>query len=147
MSASIDAFLSDPWPVLGALVMAFLVGYISGRVAKTGRYASACQNFRAALLGEFTGLYPLPSNWPTDIDDYLRNKFPQLQAAVAEFRPFVPWFRRWLFDRAWRKYRNAYGRAVDIQVYHHYVAFGSQPDPKDTFKVNVKRLLSYADGT
>lgn len=147
MSASVDAFLADPWPGLATLALTFLGGYISGRVARSERYASACETFRKSLLSEMAGLYPLPSNWPEHIDAHLRQRFPELQAAVATFRPYVPWYKRWLFDRAWRQYRNAYGRDVDVQVYHHYMAFGSSGDAKESFRRNVSRLLSYADGT
>jgi len=51
------------------------------------------------------------------------------------------------FDRAWFRYHCSTGRAVDAQVYHHYMAFSGQPDPKVTFHENVSCLLSFADAT
>ena len=147
MSPSLQAFLDDPMPGLAAVAMAFLAGYISGRVSKTARRAAACEAFRSAVLGELSGLYPLASSWPADIDSHLRAKYPALQSAVARFRPYVSWYRRWQFDRAWDRYRNAYGRTVGVQVYHHYIGFNNEADPKETFRRNVYRLLSFANDT
>lgn len=147
MSASLQAFLEDPLPGLAAVALAFLSGYLSGRVGKSARRAAACEAFRAAVLTELSGLYPLASSWPENIDGHLRAKFPSLQVAVAKFRPYVPWYKRWLFDRAWSKYRNAHGREVDIQIYHHYMSFNDQPDPKGTLRRNVHKILTFAGDT
>jgi hypothetical protein len=63
---------------------------------------------------------------------------------VAQFRPFVPWWRRRAFDRAWFRYRSGTGRKIDLQNYHHYIAFGSNPEYKTEFRRNVDALLSFA---
>jgi hypothetical protein len=106
---------------------------------------NAATKFRATFLTALSGLYPLPTNWSDDINRFLRGVFPTLQSAVAEFRPFVPFWRRRAFDRAWFKYRCGTGRQIDLQNYLHYMAFESNPNAKKLFRRNVAALLSFAD--
>jgi hypothetical protein len=86
----------------------------------------------------------LPTSWPDDINHFLRGAFPALQTAVAEFRPFVPLWRRRAFDRAWYSYRSASGQKKEMQAHHHYMAFESNPNYKGNFRRNVKALLLFA---
>jgi hypothetical protein len=82
---------------------------------------AAAAKFRAAILGALNSLYTEPVNWPRDamnIDKVLRDAFPALQIAIAEFGPFVPWWRRRAFRKAWHKYRlGKDGREIDLQSY------------------------------
>lgn len=128
------------------------------------RRAKACADFYAAVHEALSGLYPIPSNWPSDklaIISILEGKFPLLQAAIAKFRPNIPIYKRWLFDRAWRIYRlGADGRDIDGHDYWQYVPHSGEGIEngrrykhdntltyKDNFKKNVDRFLSYANST
>jgi len=145
---SVVAFVVEHFRSIAATVSALALGaYLATRNARSERHASACAQFRSKVLSELSALYPTPAYWPENIVGHLRQAFPNLQIAVAEFRPFVPWWRRHAFDRAWFQYHCSTGRAVDSQVYHHYMAFADQPSPKETFHRNVSRLLSFAAGT
>jgi hypothetical protein len=110
------------------------------------------------------GLYPIPANWPSEkmmIDRILRDKFPKLQVAVAEFKPFLPHRKRIAFDNAWRIYRvGKDGREIDDQCYFDYMPFKSTSMTegiqvtidtsgtyKETFKHNVDDLLKFAEIT
>ena len=122
---------------------------------------NASQKFTNSILTTLSGLYPIPTDWPsngTAIIDILKSKFPALQAAVAEFSPFVPWYKKWCFERAWRIYRlGKDGLEIDSQYYWQYIAVigtgiinGKQITDdnrltyKSNFKKNVDRLLAYA---
>ena len=129
---------------VATVLAALFGGLLSLYVYRLNGFRAASVKFRAAVLTALEGLYPAPARWPEDVDMFLRNIFPQLQSAVAEFRPVLPWYRRRAFDRAWFDYRCATGREVDVQCYHHYMAFSGQPDPRLTFKQNVDALLSFA---
>jgi len=121
----------------------------SSRDSRSARRAAAVK-FTEQIHRELNGLYPHPVNWPKDdhaIHHILSAAFPALQTAVAEFRPFIPWWKRWLFDRAWFRYRNSSGRKQDTQVYHHYMAFDDNPNAKAIFHANVSRLLHFANET
>jgi len=141
----------NPLPFFTALL------YFFGK--KRDRRAEACQNFRSAFLHELEGLYPLPTNWPkgTGIEPTLRKAFPVLQAAIAEFRFYVPDDQKNAFDLAWRDYRCLTKREVDAQDYTHYMnmaseafdgttgqTFRSKTDGKSNLKRNVDRLLEFA---
>jgi hypothetical protein len=130
--------------VAGALCALLIRHWLQNNAAKSNRYASACEKYRSALLNIFSGLYPNPTDWPQNVDAKLRSIFPDLQKATEEFRHYLPWYKRIGFDRAWFKYRCATGRKIDTQCYHHYIGFQGQPDPKETFRKNVGKMLSYA---
>jgi hypothetical protein len=142
-----------PWNPLG--IVAAIYSRWSNR---KDRRAGACANFRSAFLHELEGLYPQPSNWPKayGIDPTLRRVFPVLQAAVAEFRPYVPDDQKEAFDIAWRDYRCSTKRDVDTQDYTHYMNIGTvsenasgglteiRRDGRANFKKTVDRLLEFA---
>jgi hypothetical protein len=143
----LDTIINNFWTIAAAVLSFVFVGYITWRNNFKTRRAAACAAFRSAVLAELGSIYPNVASWPENIDAFLRSRFSALQTAVENFRPFVPWWRRWLFDRAWFRYRCATGRKIDVQCYHHYMAFSGQPDPKITFYSNVSRLLSFANET
>lgn len=125
-------------------VLALLVHRLTIRRERKAAKRNAAANFRAAVHGALNDVYPLPVKWPDNIDHFLRRAFPALQAAVAQFRPFVPLWQRRAFDRAWYNYRSASGQKKELQAYHHYMGFDSNPDPKGNFRRNVDALLSFA---
>ena len=147
--------------IVGSVLLACLGSYLAWRNNRKSRYAAACGKFRSSVLNALLGLYPSPVNWPPEnmeIIKVLKHRFPELQSAVAEFRPYVPLWRRWLFDVAWRKYLNgkrwSYGTRQD---YDQYIpgktewmrggklrAHSTELTYKSTFARNVSRLLSYA---
>ncbi|MGA8171115.1 MAG: hypothetical protein WB816_09865 [Methylocystis sp.] len=142
---------------LGSLTIMFIGACLThhltiGRDKLTAR-RNASSKFRGSVLAALTGLYPHPVNWPDDIDPTLRNAFPTLQTAVEEFRPFVRWWQRRAYDRAWLRYRCATGRQVDIQCYLHYTNIQNLDEPKPptdakiTFHRNVSALLAFGAPT
>jgi len=139
----------DPQQAIVVLLALFST-LISLHVHRRNAARAASVKFRSTLLTKFSGLYPVASNWPDKIHKHLESVFPDIQAAVAEFRPYVPLWHRKAFDKDWFAYYCDTGREIDrnCQVYHHYMDFTSpeQPVPngKQTFHRNVSRLLSYA---
>ncbi|MFA4873671.1 MAG: hypothetical protein WC659_07145 [Patescibacteria group bacterium] len=119
-----DIIIRYRWEIAGALTMAFIIAYLAGINNRLNRLAIASTAFRNTILTELKGLYPIPSDWPKDtnvLDQRLRQVFPNLQIAVVNFRPFVPWYWRWTFDRTWRFYRlGKEGRDIDQQYYGQY---------------------------
>lgn len=144
MPSRIPFEIHDGWWEVATVLTALLGGLLLLHVHRLNAFRAASVRFRGAVVSALGQIYPDPAVWPQDIDGFLRKLFPQLQAAVAEFRPFVPWYCRRAFDQAWFRYRCATGRKIDIQCYHHYMAFSGQPDPRRTFRENVDHLLSFA---
>ena len=128
---------------VATLLVGLLSLWVLLHVHRTNALRSAASAFRTTVFSQLEGLYPLASVWPSDIDAFLRQRFPRLQAAVIEFRHFLPWWERRAFDSAWLRFHNAYERKGE-QCYHHYMAFGSTTDPEGIFKRNVDVLLSFA---
>lgn len=137
-----------PAPI-ATLLVGLLSTYVVLYIRRRNASAAAAAKFRAALLDSFSGMYPIPANWPSNVDFHLRKIFPAIQHAVTEFRSYVPWYSRRSYESAWFMYRlGPDGREIDKQLYHQYMGFTSpdEPaiDPKVAFHANVKRLLDFA---
>jgi len=112
------------------------------------------------VLEALKGLYPVPSDWPESIDTRLKAAFPDLQAAVAEYRPFVSRWKRRQFDQAWLQFRvDPLEQGLTDQSYWQYVphsfdyvqngqsmSFDNTKTYKEKFKANVDRLLTFSNG-
>lgn len=146
-SLEIPEYIWLPLSIAGALILLLIRHWLQKSSAKSSRFASACEKYRATLLDVFSGLYPKPTDWPENIDNKLTAIFPNIQQAIEEFRPFLPWYKRISLDRAWFRYRCSTGRKVDTQCYHHYMEFGDNPEYKEQFRSNVSKLLKYAKKT
>jgi hypothetical protein len=108
--------------LLAFLCIAIVSHMLATRRDRQARRAKACADFNAAVLDAFSGLYPIPKNWPSDkgaIVYMLEERFPLLQVAVRKFQPNVPIYKRWLFDRAWRIFLGTNSR--DMDCYWQYV--------------------------
>jgi hypothetical protein len=131
--------------LVGMVVGGVLTHNLATRRDRQTARRNAAATFQADVLAVLKGLYPLPFEWPADPTETLRKAAPELQSAVAQFRPFIPWRRRRAFDRAWFTYRSGTGREIDVQNYHHYIAFGSNPNARENSRRNVDALLSFAN--
>jgi hypothetical protein len=145
--------------IAGALSIVLINYRLANTRDRIARLAAASTKFNSNILNILSGLYPLASNWPkniNDLDAVLRSAFPKMQIAIEEFNPFLPWYKQIFFKRAWSRFRNAYSREQDIQCYHHYMPFISTSivngkevtedntaSYKENFKHNVDKLLSY----
>lgn len=147
--------------IIGGILLACFTAWLFYLNARLNDTNAASAKFRAAILTELAGLYPLPTEWPSrdiEIITILNSKFPTLQAAVTEFADALPWYKRYFFFRAWHTYRlGKDGRDIDHQYYWQYVPSHGESikngkhfkhDNRLTyqtnFKLNVERLVSYA---
>ena len=139
--------------------MACFVGWIGWRTWRKTRRITAADNFHYLVLSIIEGLYPIPSNWPDNIDDFLRSKFSAFQAAITGFRKHLTASEKKYFDHAWFIYRlGKDGREIDKQNYAQYrdgesttVINGKEVteinDGKKNFKHNVDQLLKFVKKT
>ncbi len=147
-----------------ALLAQLATHRLTGLREQQARRAAACTAYRAALLEALRGLYPEPLEWPPDaleIVNVLESRFAPMQAAGAAFRPYLRWFRRWQFDRAWNIFRHGRGRRrADRRNFWHYVPgppgaapqawHGTSTEAKEAqraFRKNVDWILRFANVT
>lgn len=145
--------------IAGNLVLAGIGAIIIHFNSRKNRRAAAAEKFRGVFYAKLKGLYPTPSQWPQDfnvLNNRLREAFVSLQAAVNEFKRFVPLYRRKGFNLAWRQYLLGKERQdTEQQDYKHYQSSegaaaiaGNEiteiTDGKAHFKQNVDKLLSFA---
>lgn len=145
--------------IIGAIIGAWLTYRFSLYLSDINDRREASRKFLSTFHNELSDIYPTPVNWPENIDSFLRSKFKFLQAAVGEFRHYLP-TKDWdSFDEAWFKYYCSTGREIDreCQVYHQYMPFkgtsvvngemvikDNSQKYKTNFKYNVDRLLKFA---
>jgi hypothetical protein len=157
-----NLFADNPTWSIGILVGLFgiiaahrLVSYRE----KRNNFNNAAKVFTNVFHGELKEIYPIPANWPNNIDHYLRERFDNLSEAVGEFRDHLPHRKQKAFADAWFRFYCCTGREVDkaCQCYHHYMPFsgvsvvdgkeGHEDNTKtykEDFKKNVEALLKFA---
>ena len=137
-----------------AIVLVCLGAFWISRHNTFARRAEACAAFRSTVLRELSPVYPQITDWPNDMDGFLRSKFAALQKAVELFKPFVSAGRRQAFNDAWLNYYCTDSTQAGEQTYLRYSA---SRDPhaetaqhagarvRRALHSNVYRFLSYAD--
>ena len=155
-------FFENPTWSIGLVVGLF--GIIAGHRLLTRRdriatFNKAATEFSDCFHSELREIYPIPANWPKDIDIYLRARFDSLSEAVGKFKRHLPKRKQRAIERDWFLFYCSTGRDIDkgCQVYHHYMPFSGMSvvngktthydntkTYKETFKHNVDRLLEYA---
>ncbi|WP_148207852.1 hypothetical protein [Methylotenera mobilis] len=152
MPEFITYIITNRYIVIGSILLACFVGYVAYLNFRLNEFNTASAKFRSAIIAELGTLYPIATNWPKNEDAFFKAAFPNMQAAVTEFRHFVPCYRRRAFDNAWLRYYCAYPERKE-ECYHHYMAsFDPSVDTQEiatarrnkTFHANVSKLLSFA---
>ena len=143
--------------VVGVLLGAWITYRFSLKLSDINVRREANRHLIATFHRELADIYPTPVNWPNDIQNYLSSKFTALQAAVGEFRHYLPAEEWEAFDKAWFNYYCSTGREVDksCQSYLHYMNFVTttsdqktkKQDGQKTFKCNVDQILKFAKKT
>jgi len=102
--------------------------------------------FRSTIINELVGLYPIPIDWPRDIARRFNATFPKIQAAVEEFKPFVPSGQVKAFNKAWLQYYTHCKHVVPKAFSPEGKIYGEKTsqEVRDEFKHNVDALLSFA---
>jgi hypothetical protein len=139
--------------VIGVLIGCLLTYHFSLKHAERVQRLDANRKLVHTFTSELADVYPTAVNWPDDIDKFLRQKFPNLQAAVGEFRFYLP-RREWgAFDNAWFDYYCSTGREVDkkCQAYHHYMNLSGVTNNVEytqnghaNLTKNIDHILTYA---
>ena len=156
--------------LIGGIPQSGLFTLLAALVAILGAFAvqrylafrNASVAFRSSIMAALSGLYPIPANWPNDdkifIMAVLKERFPAMQSAVAQFRDSLPTKRQGEFDAAWNLYRtgNSAGSAAQQDYWHYVPHHGEGVDGwktykhdnrltyQEDFKKNVDWLLSFA---
>ena len=109
-------------------------------------FNDAATKFRSTIINELVGLYPIPIDWPRDVAGRLNATFPKIQAAVEEFKPFVPTGEVKAFNKAWLQYythcKHTLPEAENIATRIFEIEKSKQS--REVFKYNVDLLLSFA---
>ncbi len=130
--------------IVGALLGAWIAYRFSLTLAEIKVRQEANRRLITTFHRELSEIYPTPVNWPKNIHDFLSSKFTSLQAAVGEFRHYLP-VQEWeAFDSAWFNYYCSTGREVDksCQSYLHYMNFETTTNDQEQKNRMVKKHLN-----
>ena len=141
----IEAFFSNPYPVLATILLASFVGFIAWRNNRANRVAAASAAFRAAFNDALLRL--TASREATSIIIF-QNHNGHLSAILA-FQPYVVWYRRCGFERAAKEY-SLQANIQKAKGPLEALAFDFVPEAqaqRAALLSAVKKLLSYASET
>lgn len=144
-----DVFVNHPAISITAIIALFTiiaVHRLTEKRSKAVEFRAAAKDFRNAVLNELKDVYPTVISWPEHPPSLLTNKFAALQVAVAEFEVFMPWYRRFMFNRAWRIYCVGTDPTSKkaTQEYHQYMGFTINDHYIDP-KKQLKLVLAWAE--
>lgn len=160
LSAYEIALIGVGGTVVGTLIGAWISYIFAIQLAEVNARKEAARKIISTFHQELSEIYPYPIKWPKNITAFLESKFTAINAAVGEFRYFLPGEKWGDFDNAWFRFYNATGREIDnknCQCYLHYMPFkgvsvidgkevhnDNTDTYKEDFKKNVDALLKFA---
>ena len=142
-----EIIFNNIYPIIGAVLLASFVGYITYRNNKKNRAAEAARIFRNKIITELEGLYPVTHYWDQGAFPRFYASIPKIESAATEFKPYV--FRKEAFDTVVKEYCE-YGKNItwnEVSAYAMYKDSMYKPGekgPREKFKNIVESLLSFA---
>ena len=157
-----DTILGAVIGVGGAIIGAILAGPVTYYFSKVlikithknaidlmqrQEFFAAASKFKATVLYELIGFYPIDQYWEQKEVHRLRDSIPKINSAAAEFRYFVA--RQSDFDKAVSEYNqycreNRADKAFGMD-YSKSMDVKSPNDYRKEFKDIVEHLLSFTD--
>ena len=80
--------------VVGAIIGAWISYRLAVQLEGINSKKHAGRRFVSIFHAELSEVYPYPINWPKDIASYLESRFNKLNAAVGEYRHYLPHEKR-----------------------------------------------------
>jgi len=148
-----DFIVSNFNQVVAVILTGVFGGYVTWHIYRKQRFITASDKFRNSIFTELEGLYPTPVKWPSQemqIIQILKDRFPRLEIAVAEFRGHLSWMNRKRFDKAWQQFnKEHYFDYVPISGTSYekgecVYSYDNTKTYKDNFKNNVDTLVKFA---
>lgn len=129
--------------ICGALSLIFIRIAYKSEIRRRDIFNNASKELINTFHRELREVYPIPTNWPEDIDYYLRARFDALSEAVGKFKRHLPRRKQKRISDAWFRFYCCTGRDVDksCQCYHHYMPFSgvSIVNGKEVHHDNTKK--------
>lgn len=129
------------WPffLFGALgVVAVFVDIVNRK-----RKSDAIFNYRHTIETELAGMYPKPTNWPKNVNQFLCSRLPEMQDNFEVMRVFLPQDLLFSYNDDWNKYRDFCISITDEKCAATAELAEGEPDPKVVFQTLVANLLKY----
>lgn len=115
-------------------------------ILRKEQFFNASSKFRATVIYELSGFYPIKQFWEKNDFCRLYNSIPKINCASAEFRYFT--VRKTEFDEAVEKYNQYCRETYEKDVFNIALTsmnFDTIKAHKERFDSVVKHLLSFAN--
>lgn len=119
-----------------------------GQKRRATQAAQAAEVFKNEVLEELKGLYPIRQLLDPKILGKFRSSIPQIEAAAAKLRPFIPSESRKSFDDTLKKYCVHCKKITLADCIATNLSPGKGKtealEAKEIFRQNVNELLSFS---
>jgi hypothetical protein len=142
----IEAFFSNPYPVIGDALLACFIGYVAHRNNKFIRLAVAAAAFRASFSGTLASL----RNGSDDPYPMLEQQFLTHESSVLEFALHLNYIQRERFMKSWHDYYCLDGDSANPLLAQYSKHLGSTELATKNRNLAIQRieqLLTYAKQT
>lgn len=147
----LEAFISNPYGVIGAVLLACFVAYLTWRNGRKTREAKAAATFRTSVHNAFSAIPPAEAYWSIETTNIIASACITLNPAVSEFALFLPRRHRERFFQEWRKLRVHCEGELPNALSPAERLYGRGPSAvnaaKERFQSHVQSLLSFARQT
>ena len=144
----IKVIFDNIYSIVGTILLASFIGYITYRNNRKNRIAEASIVFRRKVLAELEGLYPATQHWPENIYPRFSSSIVKIENIATEFRYFIPFYRKRAFDTALKDYRDYCNKTTwdEMFAYNLWPDFPEKMEsPRSQFERIVKHLMSFAN--
>lgn len=148
-----ELFINNFEKIIGGVLSAAFVGYITYRIYKKTRLNQAADVFRSCLLAELEGFYPVIHSWSGADYIKIQQTIPKVENIAAIFGHFLKGSAKSEFNAAVQEYCN-YCKAISKTNDNARAMFdhpswphrtdGSEVFNTENFAKHVNKLLSFA---
>ena len=144
----VEIIIKNFYVIAGGILPIAFGGYMAYRNNKKNRRAEASMRFSNKVLAELEGLYPVTQHWEQSIFPRFSHSITKIESACAEFRYFIPFYRKGAYDKAIKDYCK-YCNEITWESCAGHTMWPEMRKPGDlgpreTFKNIVEHLFSFA---
>lgn len=141
----LELFINNFEKIIGGVLSAAFVGYITYRIYKKTRFNQAADVFRSSLLAELEGFYPAIHYWNGADYTKIQQTIPKIENIAAIFGHFLNGIAKSEFNTAVQEYCN-YCKAINKMNDSARAMFDHPSSPKpETEPLTTENLARHVD--
>lgn len=81
--------IAGGFTVVGALIAVFAGHFLAKQLSSYSYRLSKLDEIRSSIISLYSGVYPVVSEWPTEIKIFLKEKNPELSVLIQQCKPHL----------------------------------------------------------